>query len=267
MGYGQYSTQGQERKSKTAMLAELKKEVVASKLIGRNTLAYETATYRAVRYHNTDVFVIGQTGHVCLDTGGWNTVTTRERINDALHGSGFRIFTDRGALFLSAPDGSNHEFVETVKFNVDSEFSKLTGGILNRPGGFEFRPGDIYTDIRFGQAVSYKHISKLIDKYLAVLNKGGVPTNTGGDPWVSPDPKTGKYSREHVMEWLSDPDTKQPYVFGTFIVNALRFSGMTDVGISMYLSDFNKRKQDGYHSALVIRKVRRYIRACLGYAT
>jgi len=38
----------------------------------------------SVRYHTTDVFTLQPDGTITLRSGGWRTVTTRRRINQAL---------------------------------------------------------------------------------------------------------------------------------------------------------------------------------------
>ena len=54
----------------------------------------------ALRLHSTDVVTFCLDGRIVLATGGWNTVTTRQRINAALHGTDFRVGTERRALML-----------------------------------------------------------------------------------------------------------------------------------------------------------------------
>lgn len=97
------------------------------------------------------------------------------------------------------------------------------------------------------------------------MRRDGIPESAAGDPWVWPDGSSLKYDAWEVLAWLEDPDTGEPYVFLTFVVNALRWSGLGDVGVDMFIRDFNRGRND--QRRLVCGKVRRYIRACLGYAS
>lgn len=54
----------------------------------------------AVRLHATDVVTFHDDGRLTLWTGGWNTVTTRDRMNRALHFSAWYVGTERGTLYL-----------------------------------------------------------------------------------------------------------------------------------------------------------------------
>lgn len=67
-------------------------EIVHSKVIAVNTIEYVTKDgVRRVRYHDTDVvsfFPEKHGGRIYLNSNGFNTVTTRSRINAALQKAG-----------------------------------------------------------------------------------------------------------------------------------------------------------------------------------
>lgn len=64
----------------------------ARRKIGNNTYVLEFRDYRAVRLHGTDVIVAYPNGTVKVNTGGWETRTTLDRINDWLP-SGWGIYS------------------------------------------------------------------------------------------------------------------------------------------------------------------------------
>lgn len=263
MGFGQYSAYGTDRKTKGEILAGVE-GITTSRLVARNTAMYQTVEgAQVMRLHRTDVFRRDADGTITLDTGGWNTVTTRARMNDALRGTGFSVYTSRGSLYLSTPNGA-HEFVRRVIFRPESGISESDGGIQNPTGGLEKPAGGIESDIGDG-ADSYDSLRPAVERYMTALKRDGIPTDTGGDPWVWPNPETGKYDAHYVKSWLADPDSGEPYVFGTFIWHALKRSGLTDQGAAYYVREFNESKRPDMRR-LVCGKVRRYIRACLGYA-
>jgi len=57
-------------------------DIESSKFVGNNTLCleYKDGTV-AYRLHNTNVVTIKKNGDVILNTGGWWSATTKERIN------------------------------------------------------------------------------------------------------------------------------------------------------------------------------------------
>ena len=256
MGFGQYSAQGQQRRSKRQMLAEFVAEpgnpIIESKMIARNTMRVKTESgQESVSLHDTTVYLRLPDGTVKLDTGGWNTLTTRARMNDALAGSGRSVFTSKGKIFLKT--GAQ-------------DFSPFVNGAFEFAQRCTIMPdGKVISDIAQQQGRSYDSVRKLVDRYINALKRFGVPTSPGGDPFVWPDPETGKYAPEEVLLWLDDPDTHEPYIFATFIYNAFKFGGFSDSNIAYWITEFNR--SDRSRQTVVCRRVRRYIRACLGYAT
>ena len=69
-----------------------------------------------VTYHKTDVVTVNQDGSITLDTGGWFTQTTKNRMNQASNQYGlcFRVYQAMGVWYVSV--GCNGT-VELKKFN------------------------------------------------------------------------------------------------------------------------------------------------------
>jgi hypothetical protein len=124
MGYGQYSAQAIARKSKKGMLAEIASEiqasgkpceVITSRIVARNTIEYRLSdeTLR-VRLHSTDIFTRDPRGNVTLDSGGFYSMLTRGRMNEALteHRPGYRVESVRGFRLIT-PAGK-HRFNQRV---------------------------------------------------------------------------------------------------------------------------------------------------------
>jgi len=72
----------------------------------------------SVRYHNTVVARLNGDGTVTLNTGGWQTVTTKRRMNQALAmwGSDLQVFQRDFSWYLSRyyGDGKHGEPMEFV---------------------------------------------------------------------------------------------------------------------------------------------------------
>jgi hypothetical protein len=78
-----------------------------SRIIANNTRLVRRHVWSiALQLHSTDIVTWDRDGSIELETGGWNTVTTRERINRAIRryddAPSWCVGTDRGTLFLYA---------------------------------------------------------------------------------------------------------------------------------------------------------------------
>ena len=77
---------------------------IASQGISRyaNTSVYPIKGGIAVRLHSTQIVEIYE-NWVALDTGGWNTPTTRKRMNEVAeeYGLGYRVFQKSSDLFVT----------------------------------------------------------------------------------------------------------------------------------------------------------------------
>jgi hypothetical protein len=61
-----------------------------------------------VRLHNTNIVVFHDDGRVTLHTGGYRTVTTKERINQFISG---RVYSDRFNWQYQAPSAQGNSVV------------------------------------------------------------------------------------------------------------------------------------------------------------
>jgi hypothetical protein len=60
----------------------------------------EDSSVVAIRLHATDILEFKQNGSIKVNTGGWNTVTTRDRLNRYLPRP-WHVYSERGAMILS----------------------------------------------------------------------------------------------------------------------------------------------------------------------
>ena len=74
----------------------------------------------SVRYHRTDVATLYPDGSVTLRTGGWRTVTTKRRMNQALVYFGIPaiIYQHRHDWYVAA-NGADIEFAEGMRLPVN----------------------------------------------------------------------------------------------------------------------------------------------------
>ena len=209
-------------------------ESVKSRIIDHNTVEYykEDGT-KVIRLHLTDIITYNTDGSVTLNTGGWKTVTTKDRINKF---SPFYI--------------TQHNWI--WYFNIGEKEYQFKDGITIFPDGKVAGERD-KKDIKL-----FNEHKKWIDRYckkLKGLKKLPYPSN--GDCWYclfkNEDGKTmGDLSNDndHLISHL-----KEQYIHGSLILNALEWAGYINAGII-----FQMDVRDS-----IVNSVRRYFKFKLGY--
>lgn len=251
MGYGQYSNDYHKPFTKRELLAMAGKRenmpeswLLDSRLVAKNTLKYTTHDSgihnESVFYHKTRILTCTYDNQVksrplltvTIDSGGWNTLTTRERLNRFLP-SGWHVFTDKGFLFVRTPSGM---------------FPNCDGAAYDGRG-LPLKP-ELHIDER-ARAVMLK---RKIDGFCHALEPNPFPAPCNGDPIVFDwNPRTiGEYV---LLDWL---DSK--YINGSFVAACLKRKGWTDTALSMAYH----RPKD--FAAQIKRACRDYFKAGLGLA-
>lgn len=207
--------------------------ICKSRFVAKNTIEYKLAGSGDVctRLHNTTVCIVRPNGQVMLDTGSWQTPTTRDRMNGALP-AGWGVSQAKGLMYVHTPAGC-FPHVDKAWYFSNGKPKKPT---LHR-----------------AEPEKYKKDMKLIKAYCTELNKM-VETNslqTSGDPWISVDEETGLYGETYVREWLGER-----YVFSSIIVNAFIWAGYPASNVG-YVAGIQGR---------AAQVMRRYLKCCLGYA-
>ena len=142
-----------------------------------------------VRLHNTDIVTFKPDGDIVLNSGGWRTVTTKDRLNKF---SPVTIAQERGVWYVgirSNPYGDWERFKREAKIFNDGMVIKADG---------KFEGAENPTPKANKKLLSKKkQISKYVDGYLAALDAGKVPAPSHGDCWFcmmrvgAGDTKTG----------------------------------------------------------------------------
>lgn len=97
---------------RTADLSRLTPDDLRRHLNGRTsrTLAHNTTVEAdpdgsvGVRFHSTRIITFHPEGTFTVNTGGWRSVTTKQRLN-ALLPAGFRIYSKAYAWRITTPEG------------------------------------------------------------------------------------------------------------------------------------------------------------------
>ena len=85
-----------------------------------NTKVHNDDEYLIVTLHNTNVFVVDKkAGTIALSSGGWQTVTTKQRINQASdeYHCGFSVYQKDFEWYVTLKDGNTVPFVDGMKLD------------------------------------------------------------------------------------------------------------------------------------------------------
>lgn len=163
-----------------------------SRKLGRNTYLQRRGKNIAVMLHKTDIATYMPSGSVTLNTDGWRTLTTSDR----LRGLGHQVYTTKGVWFL-------HGYGEPVKFKDGLTISK--NGRITGAG-----------------KVNEKHdkATKAQAKAYAQLCADALPLDlpNGGDCWFCHFQMTG--SSDHLDSHMSEG-----YVVPSLIFKVLETKG------------------------------------------
>lgn len=202
------------KQTKKEMLFGIEDEVAKSKFIANNTLQVEYLDGRkSIRLHTTDI-VTEKDGVITLNSGGWKTVTTKDRINSYSWENGLRKWP-----YISQ---KNHQW-----FIGDGIFYD----------GIQFKDGVQISPVKVDDELKRKKMLEKIRKYCDLLTEDKLPMPGNGDCWycLMTDTKTGKSlgdssgNYDHLLQHM-----KERYIFGSILVNAMRESGYGDLQIGAH---------------------------------
>jgi hypothetical protein len=132
------------------------------KKVDHNTVRYTTTEGDVVyRLHRTDILTICKNGTVVLNTGGWRTLTTKDRLQKFLP-AGIRVFSEKGVWMVSIGN-SNYVFEDGMR--VDNN-GKVKGA------------GSMIKNLKMR-----KRIQKYAGDYVQALVDGKIGAPGNGDCW------------------------------------------------------------------------------------
>lgn len=173
----------------------------------------------AVKLHSTDVVTFHQNGSVVFDSGGWQTVTTKQRMNEF---SPVRIWSDKGIWYANNGGGWDERVVYRDGLTYHPAVPEL--GYLAKFTG----QGEDKTQLR-------KQVQRFADEYMKKLAAGEIPAPSGGDCWgclmktdKGEHPMGGE---DHMMSHsgLGPEGDEEKYFVPSMIVNAFDAFGAAQV--------------------------------------
>lgn len=221
------------------------------KIVQRNTFRFTVDGCTVTRLHATDIVKELGAGRYELNSGGWKTPTTKDRMNGALRG--YNIYQKAGAWYVEKGD-------------------------YGYSGGVPFFDGMIVPDAFDKPAkaeAAEKRELKLhaqIRKFVAKCDKlSELPAPCSGDCFycqmvVSDGKDKGKSlgdatgNAEHIHSHLAEG-----YLHGSLIVNALKWAGYRDPGFIWHHE--NRTIAEGRKPTMIKRALRRYLNRQCGLAS
>lgn len=169
-------------------------DCINSHLVDHNTVEYERENgERVIRLHLTDIVTFKPNGRIVLNTGGWKTVTTRDRINKQLeaHCPGWHVWNEKNEMYLGHGWWSD-ENRTTYHFNDG----------ITIYGNHVTCDGRVYDKEQVKLAAKHnRKVKKYAKDFIDALTNGDVPAPGGGDCWfccfVGEDGKSWGEMGEH----------------------------------------------------------------------
>lgn len=192
-----------EPRRKADLLAGISKPVASSKLLKRSTLKvnYEDGSI-AIRYHDTDVLTWNVDGSITLDSGGFYTHTTKERINEFSSLTGLSVYQEKSIWYVSIRGtGEVLDFYDGITFQKGKNGLKLVG---------KAKPVDTKELAR---------LKRRIAKFVKLVDSNDTIYPEAGDCWGCMI-----FNSDDCLEGHLD----EGYLHGTLIVKALREAGYSD---------------------------------------
>ncbi len=139
------------------------------KPVARNTRLFKRGEDYAIQLHQTDVVTYHPDGTFTLESNGWRTITTKDRINRF---SPAHLFTDNGIWYLGTSD------------DYREKFALYEDGMLVSRSGIPIGGGDPAMKMKFIERRKKKVdalVRDYIKGYLANIKKNGLADPGMGD--------------------------------------------------------------------------------------
>ena len=220
------------------------------KPLANNTRLYKRGDEFEIVLHQTAVVSVLPEGKYIVRTGGWNTLTTRDRLNRYAPG---RFFTEKGILYWSPRAGANPIIFEE-------------GMIVGEEGKVYDYDADAALDHEQHVSDMKARIKRYLDGYMKAL-EARMPIPSGGDCWfccmvTEEGLSMGDHWHDHD-HLIDHMDTN--YYVPSLVVNALREAGFEDRQLGAWLdpdgetiglrSSFDKRYIRGHIRSYLTRRL------------
>lgn len=191
-----------ENRTKMELLDGVKDIVSSRKCNGRSTVRYTTSDgTERIKYHDTVVLEVRKDGSIRLDSGGFRTVTTKERIN---------TYQNIVSIWQAKGEWSVHTGEAVIPFTDGMEFRK-NGQLIGGKRAASKADAEVNRKRR---------VARKIARYCTALKKeiaeNGVPRPSNGDCFLC---------REAMKPTCLQSHLDEVYIHGTLVFNAVKWAG------------------------------------------
>ena len=223
------------------------------RIVARNTFKFERDGETVIRLHGTDVVRRLPDGSAILNSNGWRTVTTKDRMNANMP-AGAHLYSERGQWWISDCQWGREKRVAffdgiQVPQCLDSAKSKAKSE---------------------REENAQKKLRAQIKRFVGKLAKlECLPEPSQGDCWFcclrDASGKTmGQHGDDtgHILEHV-----REGYLHGSLIWNALVWAGYRDPAFIWQTENHYRARGDFKHADWARRALRRYLLRKLGCAS
>jgi len=196
---------------------------------------------RKIRLHDTDIITYKPNGDIVLNSNGWQTVTTKDRMNRFLNEG--NIYQSKSVWYLTI-NGDEYVYQDGITIHPDRSVSNAGK----------------QDDLKKIQ----KQIKKYVDEYCEELFSGRMGPPDGGDCWFCLMFKE-MGGNEHLLSHM-----KEKYYVPSIVVNALEDCGASQAAQLHLAHCFGMGERvewaEGIASEQIKKSITRYLRRQLGLA-
>jgi hypothetical protein len=206
-----------------------------------------------VRLHETLVATVTEGGKLTVDTGGWRTVTTKERINEILHRVGLGVYARKGEWFWN-------DFRGTGEVEVGAAFTE---------GDYVDARGRLHTQAKPKDLKAHATLRKRILAY-AKLAAAALPLKPpgNGDCWdCHLQTQEGKSLGDATKSDHLKLHLDEGYIVPSLVFRALREAGNGDLILAAAFGQENAAGFLPLARERVRRSVARYMYRRFGMAS
>lgn len=240
--------------------------------VALNTVAYRGDNEANIKYHDTFVVSLKGDGSITLNTGGWYTPTTKERINWFMP-AGWYVYQEKNIWYLSygysRQDCKRYEFLDGMTLYPNHP---SYGESVFNPHGNIMQPKEKKKDAQDRKML--REISRYCETFSRLFMAGKIEKPSGGDCWycsmvsVATGKPWGEESKntEHLLSHIAEK-----YYVPSLLHRALKqYKGFAPIDRHNIACILQGKFSDVVYEAMTRDRIKKalakYIKMQLGFA-
>ena len=228
-------------------------EGIGARKIALNTVEYtDTEGNKVIRLHHTNIVTHKVNGDIVLNSGGWKTPTTKDRMNE--HGRGLFYIMQINSVW----------YVRTTPLGENGQYPFADGITIHSDGSMTGEGPDPKAILKLKA-----RIKKYVEGFTGALIAHEIPQPSGGDCWaclMKNDKGETVMGNGHIFNHLDEK-----YYVPSLLLNALEEFGASQATRSQveYYMGYHKENSDwleGYVNKQIAKYLTRYLYRRVGLA-